>query len=37
MGLASILRGFIYRPLKNWLIGSKDKDKEFTIGGDDVV
>ena len=36
-GLGEYIERFIYRPLKNWLIGSKDKDKEFTIGGDDVV
>ena len=36
-GLGEYVERFIYRPLKNWLTGSKEKDKEFTIGGDEVV
>lgn len=36
-GLGEYVERFIYRPLKNWLTGSKDKDPEYTIGGDDVV
>ena len=36
-GLGEYVERFIYRPLKNWLTGSKDKDPEYTIGGDTVV
>lgn len=34
-GLGEYVERFIYRPLKNWLTGSKEKDKEFTIGGEE--
>ena len=33
-GLGEYITRFIFRPLKNWLTGSKDKDAEFTIGGE---
>ena len=36
-GLGEYVERFIYRPLKNWLTGSTDKDPEYTIGGDDLV
>ena len=36
-GLGEYVERFIFRPLKNWLTGSKDKDPEYTIGGDEVV
>lgn len=36
-GFGEYVERFIFRPLKNWLTGAKDKDPEFTIGGDESV
>lgn len=33
-GIGDYLKRFIFRPLKNWLTGSKEKDKEFNIDGE---
>lgn len=33
-GIGDYLKRFIYRPLKNWLTGSKEKDKEFNLDGE---
>lgn len=30
-GIGEYCKRFIFRPLKNWITGSKDKDKEFNI------
>jgi hypothetical protein len=35
-GIGEYCERFIFRPLKNWLTGSKDKDKEFFLGEEDV-
>lgn len=36
-GFGEYLERFIFRPMKNWLTGSKDQDTEFYIGGDEDV
>ena len=36
-GLGEYVERFIFRPLKNWLTGSKDKDPEYSIGVDENV
>lgn len=36
-GFGEYVERFIFRPLKNWLTGSKDKDAEFTVGGEENV
>lgn len=33
-GIGEYLKRFIFRPLKNWVTGSKEKDKEFNIDGE---
>ena len=34
-GFGEYVERFIFRPLKNWLTGSKDKDAEFDVGGEE--
>lgn len=36
-GMGDYLERFVFRPMKNWLTGSKDADEEFSIGGDEDV
>ncbi len=33
-GIGEYCERFIYRPLKNWVTGSKDRDKEFNLDGE---
>lgn len=36
-GLGEYVERFMFRPLRNWLTGSNEKDPEFNIGGEEDV